>query len=71
MKYLSHNIYALTDKEAAKLWKDTPRGKAPKIGYELFVIFPNGQKGWLRRWNLISSDSIKNKRGWVWGVSLR
>lgn len=68
MKYLSYGHYAVTDKEAGRLAKATPRGRLPRVGYELCVDLPNGKRGWLTRTKLLMTDPIKNKRGWVWTV---
>lgn len=70
MRYLSHNLYYVTDREAGKLAKASKKGRLPKPGYDILVMAYTGKgvwfEGWLKRTKLTMLDKIKNKRGWVW-----
>ena len=68
MRYLSHNLWVVSDKTAGALARATPKPTLPKPGYEKLVILPDGRKAWLKRTTLTMLDSVKRVRGWVWTV---
>jgi len=65
---LSHGIYAVTDRMAGELARQSKAGRLPQVGREIRVILPSGKQAWLTRTNLTMLDRVKNKRGWVWSV---
>lgn len=68
MRYLSHNLWVISDKTAGALTRATPKPTLPKPGYEKLVILNDGRKARLKRTTLTMLDPIKRTRGWVWTV---
>ena len=68
-RYLSHNHYAISDRTAGQIARTSPgnAGRLPRIGYQRTVQTPDGPAT-LARTTLTLSDTVKNKRGWVWTI---
>jgi hypothetical protein len=68
LTYLSHNHYAISDRAAGQLAKQTTRQRLPRPGYCVDVKLPDGRMATLARTTVCLSDPIERKRGWVWAV---
>jgi hypothetical protein len=70
MKYLSHSLYAVSDREAGRLALASPGngGKLPRIGYEREVVLPDGHSAVLKRTQLMFGELPHLTRRWVWTV---